>query len=99
MDGLKRWLRKRISLAADAIITLLGGATQDDLRRAELDRFTEAAHIYRRTQTMTYHKAVSEGQLFNPRAKPRSKVLQFIVDLNGTDRWLAVPVTRRQAYA
>jgi len=92
MDGLKRWLKERLRLAGDAIITLLGGATQEDLRRAEMDRFTEAAHIFRRTQTMTYRKAFNEAKLFNPRAKPKSKVLQFIIDLNGTDRWLAVPV-------
>ena len=95
MDGLKRWLKKRLNLAADAVITLLGGATQDDLKRLEVQRFTEAAHIYRRTHTATYYKALHQGQLFNPRAKPKSKTLQFIIDLNGTDRWLAVPIAWR----
>ena len=96
MDGLLVWWKKRLRLAGDALITLLGGATQEDLRRLEVIRFTEAAHIYRRTHTATHYKALSQGQLFNPRAKPKSKTLQFIIDLNGTNRWLAVPVFNKE---
>lgn len=107
MAGLRTWICQRLTLARDGLINLLGGTTKEDLRglawtwqldfnrheqQWQKERMTEAAHTYRRTKSLATYHAFDKAVSFNPHKKPRSKVLQFIIDLNTTDRWLAVPV-------